>query len=100
MQILSPPPPHLVELEVITIKHLITKMSSSFAAASLQESTTSEQRPNADALCDGDLLEAPVFLLGVLMSSVSPQAAAWGRGAYTTGLCLADATGKIPCEVG
>lgn len=126
MQILSPPPPHLVELEVVTIKHLVTKMASSFAATTLQGATTtlqgatttlqgatttttsSEHRPCADAeeeeeeeetVCDGGLPEAPVFLLGVLMSSVSPRAREGGRGMYT-GLCLADATGRIPCEVG
>ena len=102
MQILSPPPPHLVELEVITIKHLMMKMTNSFTVTSLQDvttttTTTSEQRQGVENLCDGDLPEAPVFVLGVLMSSASPWGG--GRGTYT-GLCLADTTGRIPCEVG
>lgn len=94
MKCLDPQACHLVELEVVTVKHLVSKISSSFAASSLQ-------KPDEDGTLFSeaplhDLWEAPVFLLGVLMSSLQA-----GRGNLSyTGLMLGDTTGTIPCEVG
>ena len=92
LQSLTPPPRYLVELEVVTVKHLVSKISNSFAAASLHNGADIQTPPSK---CPGALLpEAPVFLLGVLVSSVSTRS---GNG--LTGLTLADTTGKIACEV-
>ncbi len=120
------PPHHLVELEVVTVKHLLAMISNSFSAASLSDIATSEDLssdvdpeplppPTTAPLprLHGELSKAPVMLLGVLMSSLSPLALQApdirpptrsgsgnsGSGLVYAGLVLADATGKIPCEV-
>lgn len=102
LQCLIPPPHHLVELEVVTVKHLVSKISDSFAAASLYECDDQKPAPslqrNPDPCISNLLPEAPVFLLGVLSPSVLAPAGS-SSNAYP-GLILADATGNIACEVG
>lgn len=74
---------HLVEYEVVTIRHLTDKISFSFTAATARDDSSTSPGP-------GGLPQSPVFLVGVLLSSVMV-------GSYT-GLLLGDATGTISCE--
>lgn len=93
---------HLVEYEVVTIKHLVVKISQSFAAGILQDTSSDHGMPTANTkplhTTHDNLLEAPVILLGVLVSSVLQLSK--DSPLQYKGLFLADATGKIPCEVG
>ena len=93
MGFLASPTRHLVELEVVTIKHLATKISRSFEAASLQ-ATSRASCARHDEGAGASLPGSPVFLLGVLLSSASVPG-----GKPFAGLMLADSTGSIPCEV-
>ena len=79
---------HLVEYEVVTVKHLVAKIHNSFTAG------TGQARDERDGASHGQLPEAPVFLVGVLLSS----AVCSSVGEYT-GLLLGDVTENIPCEV-
>lgn len=91
MKALPPHSYHLVEYEVVTIRHLVVKIPESFTADIAHDTEVLYTKT-------GKLPEAPVFLVGVLLSSVTSSAG--GSEHSYTGLFLGDATGEIPCEVG
>ncbi len=73
------------ELELVTVKHLNSKITSSFTAG--REDTQDGCRASSKC-CHPPLRSAPVFLVGVLKFRADPPT-----------LFLADKTGEIPCEV-
>ena len=91
------PPQHLAQLELVTITHLNSKISSSFTARILDDVHKDFTAKLSGSSKYPLLIEAPVFLLGVLKSSISSSLS--DSNIDYTGLILADATGKIPCEV-
>jgi hypothetical protein len=79
----NPPLHHLVEFELVTVKHLVSKITESFKVSS-----SGDYDVAADLVPGqyGPLPETPVFLVGVLHCSDV--------------LRFADATGEIACQVG
>lgn len=75
----------LAESEVVTIRHLTTRISHSFTAG---RSTQKEETFSISNSCHPPLCSAPVFLIGVLKFRAS-----------SPGLILSDSTADILCEV-
>lgn len=85
----------LVEYEVVTIRHLMSKIKSSFTAGV----STNLLPPmiKAEHSNEYPLPEAPALVMGVLESSITSSSSR-NEPSYC-GIVLADATGKIPCNV-
>jgi len=72
------------EMELVTVKHLNSKINESFTCGK-----TKESRSSIETKCGHSALQfAPVILVGVLKFRPVPPF-----------LVIADKTGEIPCEV-